>query len=294
MGGGVFHLYRLIFCISTKINKCFCFLGIDEAGRGPVLGPMVYGVCYSPISLKEEVQNMGLVDSKTTTEQQREDLLQKIHDAKDKIGWIIHVLSPNDISNSMLRRSKYNLNALSHDTAIGMIRKALEMGVNVKEVYVDTVGPADKYQAKLKDLFPDLDITVAPKADSLYTIVSAASICAKVARDRIVKNWTFNEGIDKTDLKYGSGYPSDPDTKSFLANNIDSVFGFPQFVRFSWSTAANILDEKAVPVHWDDDEDVENSKKPNVKSMFKAQTEDPKAKRHIFYTERCLQSVKDL
>ena len=77
-------------------------------------------------------------------------------------------------------RQKYNLNSISHDCAIRLIKRALEKGVKVTEVYVDTVGDPDKYQAKLKAIFPDIDITVAKKADALYAIVSAASICAKV------------------------------------------------------------------------------------------------------------------
>lgn len=53
-----------------------------------------------------------------------------------------------------------------------------------------------------------MDITVAKKADALYPVVSAASICAKVGRDRAVNTWTFQEAINTEDNKYGSGYPS--------------------------------------------------------------------------------------
>ncbi len=157
-----------------------CVLGIDEAGRGPVLGPMVYGICFCPVSKNNDLKELGVDDSKALTEEKREDLLKIIQDNKDYIGYAIDVLSPKHISSSMYRRSKYNLNTISHDTAIGLVKTAIENGVQVAEIYVDTVGPPEKYQAKLKDIFPMQKVTVAKKADSLYPCVSAASICAKV------------------------------------------------------------------------------------------------------------------
>ena len=48
----------------------------------------------------------------------------------------------------MFKRCKYNLNTISHDTAIGLIHKAIAAGVRVAEVYVDTVGLPEKYQAR--------------------------------------------------------------------------------------------------------------------------------------------------
>ena len=165
-----------------------CILGIDEAGRGPVLGPMVYGISFCPLEKNEDLKNLGVDDSKALTEEKREDLLKKLQDNSDYIGYAIHVLSPRYISSSMYRRSKYNLNTMSHDTAIDLVKLALEKGVQVAEIYVDTVGPPEKYQAKLQEIFPAQKVTVAKKADSLYPCVSAASICAKVCQNETKKS----------------------------------------------------------------------------------------------------------
>ncbi|KAJ1172437.1 hypothetical protein NDU88_004284 [Pleurodeles waltl] len=274
-----------------------CCLGIDEAGRGPVLGPMVYGICYCPVSKKQDLVDLKVADSKTLTEAERERLFEKLDSAKDYVGWALQVLSPNTISTSMQQRAKYNLNAISHDTAIGLIQFALDSGVNLKEVFVDTVGPAEKYEEKLKSRFPELEVTVRPKADSLFPVVSAASICAKVARDQAVKGWKFLEDLGDVGLEYGSGYPNDPKTKDWLAKVLDPVFGYPQFVRFSWSTAQTILDSRAVPVHWDDsDEEGDKETKKNAAAMLSYFTKKDTGKRqpHRFFHERKLEAVSDL
>lgn len=136
----------------------------------------------------------------------------------------------------------------------------MDLGVNVSHVYLDTVGPPDKYKKKLNDWFPKIKVTVEQKADSKYPIVSAASICAKVVRDRIVEQWTFIENNDPllVGADRGSGYPADPVTKKFLTSTLDPIFGFPTLVRFSWSTITKILETSAAPCDFnepDDDED---------------------------------------
>lgn len=93
-----------------------------------------------------------------------------------------------------------------HFSNTGLIRAAKKQGVNIKHIFVDTVGKADKYQTYLKSIFPEYDITVAVKADSTYPIVSAASICAKVARDHALQVWDFQEGMEFTHEDFGSGY----------------------------------------------------------------------------------------
>jgi len=272
-----------------------CVLGVDEAGRGPVLGPMVYGICYCPISKNTDLKELGVDDSKTLTEEQRENLLQKVLKNSDYLGWAVTVLAPRYISTSMYRRGKYNLNTMSHDTAIGLIQGALDRGVKVAEVYVDTVGPPEKYEAKLSQIFPSIKITVAKKADSLYPCVSAASICAKVARDQVLKAWKFPAG-EEAEGPWGSGYPADPVTKKFLQDQLHPVFGFPSLVRFSWKTAEKIIEEKGVKVEWEEvePEEDESSKNPSVSQYF-VQTKKPvrtaTSRVHPYFKQRCLSSL---
>ncbi|XP_037958743.1 ribonuclease H2 subunit A [Teleopsis dalmanni] len=274
-----------------------CLLGVDEAGRGPVLGPMVYGIAYCPLSKAQVLVDLGCADSKQLTEEKREEIFTQLNTeeyARTCIGWSVEIISPNIISTSMNRRSKCSLNEVSMNSAIGLIQRAIDAGVNIAEVYVDTVGPPEKYQDKLKGIFPQFKITVAKKADSTYPIVSAASICAKVTRDHALKVWKFPEGIKIPDNKFGSGYPGDPVTKRFLAENTDPVFGFPRLVRFSWSTAENALADKAYNIEFDEPE----SEKPKysgakLTKFFKGTTKTGEIKREPcrFYKERFLDNV---
>lgn len=188
---------------------------------------------------------------------------------------------------------RVNLNAISHNSAIGLIQKVVDSGVNVREIYVDTVGDQNKYQEKLSAIFPGISITVAKKADALYPVVSAASIAAKVTRDLNLEQWKFIEekGFKYSNFaqsttpssssavssfspsyssslpssstircfrRFGSGYPGDPLTKIWLHNHLDGVFGYPNLVRFSWGTTKKILKSQSVQVEWGDEEEEED------------------------------------
>jgi len=290
--------FKLFSEVPEVCRSSPCVLGIDEAGRGPVLGPMVYGIAYCPVDRNDDLKALGVDDSKKLTEEQREELLQKVLDNSSYLGWAVDMLSPTFISRSMYKRGKYNLNTMSHDTAIGLVKGAIEAGVNVSEVYVDTVGPPEKYQAMLQGIFPSLTIVVAKKADSLYPCVSAASICAKVARDAALRDWKFPEGGDVSG-PWGSGYPGDPVTKKFLQEQFHPVFGFPGIVRFSWKTAEKIIEERGVKMRWEEVEpEEEENVNPSVAQYFvshksvKTERKGTSSRMHPYFKERCLSRVE--
>ncbi|KAJ9159755.1 hypothetical protein P3X46_025234 [Hevea brasiliensis] len=183
-----------------------CIMGIDEAGRGPVLGPMVYGCLYCARSYEKTLSTLNFADSKTLKEEKREELFETLK-ANEAIGWSVDVIDPKELSAKMLKKNKINLNEISHDSAIGLVTRVLNMGVLLTEVYVDTVGDSEKYRVKLSERFPSIKFVVAKKADSLYPVVSGASIVAKVTRDRALREWVLDETAEGMNRNFGSGYP---------------------------------------------------------------------------------------
>ncbi|KAJ7126988.1 ribonuclease H-like domain-containing protein [Mycena epipterygia] len=232
-------------------------LGVDEAGRGPVLGPLVYGVAYCPVAYKNELENLGFADSKTLTAATRSSLLDTLSSDPANLGWAVRVISPQAISSGMLRRPPTNLNVQSQDATVLLIQEVLKKGIELTEVYVDALGTTSTYQAYLSSRFPGINFTVESKADDKFKIVSAASVAAKVTRDACIEGWVFEENTDGTsgnwETELGSGYPSDPRTKAWLRSSIEPVFGFPRIVRFSWSTVKVLLEKEGKTAEWIDD-----------------------------------------
>ncbi|SMQ47425.1 unnamed protein product [Zymoseptoria tritici ST99CH_3D1] len=237
-----------------------CVLGVDEAGRGPVLGPMVYGLYYLPLAIHRSLlaDTHRFDDSKVLTPAFRSELMERIctpdTDLHENSGWATRLMSAQDISSAMMRpNGTYNLNAQAMDATIDLIQEVLDSGVNIREVYIDTIGQPAAYQKKLERIFPALDITVAKKADSLYPCVSAASVCAKVTRDAAldVLYSSYASADDDGLIAWGSGYPSDARCSNWLKSNMDPLFGWGNECRFSWGTAKEMLEAKGAPCRVD-------------------------------------------
>ena len=282
-----------------------CILGIDEAGRGPVLGPMVYAAFYLPTQLSDPLlrERHHFDDSKVLTPAVRSALMEKLctpppplartttgqQDAADDedhhlftaCGWATSSLSARDISSNMLRPgATYNLNAQALDATVSLVRGVLARHVNLTDVYVDTVGPPASYQAKLQRFFPSLRITVAKKADSLYPCVSAASVCAKVTRDAALEVlYEARAGArpdEREGMGWGSGYPSDGRCVAWLKANMHPLFGWGGECRFSWGTAKDLMEGKAsIKVDWPAEEDGEGNGR--MTDFFAAGTGDRNA-----------------
>lgn len=284
-------------------------VGIDEAGRGPVLGPMVYACAFWDEALNEGDGKRYMADyddSKQLSEARREQLFRAV-ERDERVGFATRVLHARELSNAMLcGNGKVNLNTLSHNAAIDLVLAVMDVDngrrFKVTEVFVDTVGDPNKYREKLERAFAGKGVervTVTSKADSLFKVVSAASIVAKVSRDRILKRWHFDEGdavVDQS-TETGSGYPSDPTTKEWLRRTLDPVFGFPSLVRFSWQTCKTILEEKAVEFVWECEREEEEADGPKKKAKKPRPTGKPPIcetisyapKRHGYFRSRNMQ-----
>jgi ribonuclease H2 subunit A len=272
-----------------------CCLGVDEAGRGPVLGPMVYGVFFLPLTDSDSLLRAQhhFDDSKVLTPAVRSGLMQTLCTAGTALhatcGWAVSALSARDIASNMLRPAgvgAYNLNAQAMDATVELVKGVVARGVNVREVYVDTVGPPATYQRKLERIFPTARITVAKKADSLYPCVSAASVCAKVTRDAALQVLFDAQAASRAGAAgavvademagpqgWGSGYPSDARCVSWMRNNMHPVFGWGPECRFSWGTAKDMLEGNplAAKVDWPVEDDGENTR---LTDYFGATAED--------------------
>ncbi|KAG9393821.1 Ribonuclease HII [Carpediemonas membranifera] len=232
------------------------------AGRGPVIGPMVYGICWSPEEHHQYLREVGMNDSKQLDHAKRSELVKKLSELEEThgVGFKVTHLTPEFLSEKMLAIPRTaNLNSVSHEAAASLINHVVSLGHHVTHAYIDTVGDPGRYAEFLRRRIPQhIKLTVEPKADGTYPVTAAASIAAKTSRDSAVEELCEGEAIgpdwvakasesmstsDPGPVVTGSGYPGDPKTKAFLRTYHDRVFGFPPCIRFSWKTAERVHGE---------------------------------------------------
>ena len=200
-------------------------LGIDEAGRGSVLGPMVIAGVIIPEKMEKVLERMGVKDSKRLTPNRRTILSRKL---KKMFEYESVVISALEIEK--MRADGINLNDIEKNAMRDLIIR-----LNPEKAIVDAVDvKAERFQNYLCES-TGVNVIAEHKADDKYIEVSAASIIAKAERDaqiaEINKEYIKTGGI-------GSGYPSDPTTKKFLNNyTYDEM---PEFVRKSWATVSKM------------------------------------------------------
>ncbi|GKT26413.1 Long chain fatty acid CoA ligase 5 [Aduncisulcus paluster] len=173
-------------------------IGIDETGRGPVLGPMVYAAAWMPSSELDILKKIKVDDSKQLSVKKRCEIRANMQKVKS-LHILPSIITAETLSYKMLGLSHESLNEISHDAAINLVHTIHQTEKEIDSLYVDTVGKPEKYRDILRRRLPFIpNIVVEAKADGTYPIVGAASIFAKFLRDRIVEGEAKVRGLDKS------------------------------------------------------------------------------------------------
>ncbi|HIH31761.1 TPA: ribonuclease HII [Candidatus Woesearchaeota archaeon] len=201
------------------------------------MGPLVIvcaAIAQDRLSILKE---LGVKDSKLLTEKQREEIFKNI---EHQLKYELTIIQPKDIDEAVNAKS-YNLNWLEADKAADLLNKIdTKLDNDVSEVIVDCPSNntnAYKNYLKQKVDNEEMKLTVEHKADLNHLIVGAASIIAKVTREKEIEKIKKKIKID-----FGSGYPSDPKTKEFLKKYYSQ---YPLIFRKSWEPYKSIVSSKS-------------------------------------------------
>ncbi|AGI48324.1 ribonuclease H, mammalian HI/archaeal HII subfamily [Thermoplasmatales archaeon BRNA1] len=202
--------------------------GVDEAGRGPMMGPLVVGAVWTEDD--SVLRNIGVKDSKQLSPAQREIMFSEISDTA--AHWEVVIVSAEELDRRMAEK---NLN----EVEMGMFAEAI-MKHPSDIVYIDCPETnTQRFGAIMSNLTGGRRVDAENKADALFPTVSAASIMAKVTRDRLIEDIAREFGCD-----IGSGYPSDPVTKAFVEKWIKDNGSPPPHTRRSWKPVKDMMSKR--------------------------------------------------
>lgn len=212
--------------------KIIC--GIDEAGRGPILGPMVMVALATDEEGEKKLKWMGVKDSKLLSSSAREELFERIREVISDFR--VEVIEPDAIDLS-LHEAESNLNWLEADTSARMVSEIAPDKAIIDCPSTNIEAYKHYFTSKLSlGVRNTVELVIEHKADFNYVVVAAASVIAKVIRDRSIEKIKAEIGID-----FGSGYLSDPKTQEFLQKYHDK---YSALFRRSWQPYKDILEKK--------------------------------------------------
>jgi ribonuclease HII len=197
--------------------------GVDEAGRGPVLGSL-FVAC---VSADAAALPAGIDDSKQLTPARREEISADLR-ADERISLAVVEVTPAEIDDG-------SLNALT----VGAMAETIDsVALDGRSGMVDAcdIDAARFGRRVAAETAADVSIAAEHGADESHAIVGAASIVAKVARDDHIAELAAEHG------PIGSGYPNDPTTRTFLREYVREHGDLPPFARASWQTSRDVLD----------------------------------------------------
>lgn len=204
-------------------------VGIDEAGKGPVIGSMFAAAIAVP---DPAILPAGIDDSKQLSESSRQELYHTLKN-HDRV-----YLETADVSPVEIDAPETDMNTLTVDAHARALESLLDTIPIAPTQIIADAGDTDaaRFGTRIADrCSAEVDISATHGADSQHSIVGAASIVAKSHREQHVQNLADQYG------KIGSGYPSDQVTRSFLVEYYRENREFPPFVRSSWQTCADII-----------------------------------------------------
>lgn len=207
--------------------------GVDEAGRGPLIGPMILACIVIDDKLIKYLDKIGVRDSKILSKNGRKRLFNII----TRLTTTIYIIKIS-VKEIDLAVNRININGLNELEAEKVSEIILKLPESVREIYVDSPDKDPiKFERRIRKYIGNRDVKIIceTNADKKYKIVSAASIIAKVIRDDII------DGYKKKYGEIGSGYPSDSRTINFVKNWLKVHEDFPPIVRRSWKTLEKFL-----------------------------------------------------
>jgi len=207
--------------------------GVDDAGRGSVIGPLVIaGILIDSEDVPKLVQ-LGVKDSKLLSPSRREALAVDIKRIARK--HVVVKLSPAEIDKVVEKGIKLRRLNWLEAQAMAKVIELLRPDV----AYVDASDVLEeRFKQQILEFLPfKVEIVSEHKADRKYPVVSAASIIAKVERDREIAELKAKYG------DFGCGYPTDPKTIEFLHRCLETFKEYPEFVRRSWRPAKKVKRE---------------------------------------------------